>query len=195
MSANEPVPGPNRFQPGHGYGDYERKAGNSVAVQMRQQEAIRLLLEGAKIADVADLIGVTKATIHNYLKDPVVRQQLAVLNAMLLKNLDQELLERSRTKAEIVDELAMIALGEMKNILQDRNAHIGVRAKMIDSVLDRTPELSRTKKLDVTNKTFSMKAEDLLAAATVAREIEARERMKEAEAAVDNDSEQNLVRE
>jgi len=145
--------------------------------------------------EIAALLGVSYSTVVNYLRDPAVRVQLQELNSQLLGTLDKELVESFRTKAEIVDELAMIALGEMKNILQDRSAHIGVRAKMIDSVLDRTPELSRTKKLDVTNKTFSMKAEDLLAAATVAREIEARERMKEAESSTSDDSEQNLVRE
>ena len=156
---------------------------------------IRLLLDGGKIADVAMLIGVSKVTVHQYLKDPWVREQLAQLNSQLLSTLDVELLERSRTKAEIIDELAMLALTEMRGILQDKSAHIGVRAKMIDSILDRTPELSRTKKLDVTNKTFSMKAEDLLAAANAAREIEQRERLREAEEAAKNDNEQDLVRE
>jgi len=195
MSAQEPEKNPgHRWEVGH-EGTAPSIARNELAIKGRQQEMIRLLLDGGKIADVAMLIGVSKVTVHQYLKDPWVREQLAQLNSQLLSTLDVELLERSRTKAEIIDELAMLALTEMRGILQDKSAHIGVRAKMIDSILDRTPELSRTKKLDVTNKTFSMKAEDLLAAANAAREIEQRERLREAEEAAKNDNEQDLVRE
>lgn len=204
MSTQEPnegyaQKGTRGFQMGNpagaGQRDLVQLPNNEIGVTRRKQEVMRLLLEGATFQQISDVVGLAKATIAGYLREPEFRAQLWELNSTLLGNLDLELAERYRSKAEIMDELAMIALKEMRTILQDPNAHIGIRAKMIDSVLDRTPEVSRTKKLDVTSRVFSMKAEDLLAAANAAREIEAKARMKEAEEAVVADNEQNLARE
>jgi predicted transcriptional regulator len=174
-----------------------RVTSQPLMLEQRKQEAIRLLLEGANLREIAALLGVTRESVRNYLQEPALRAQLQELNAGLLKNIDQELLENYRSKTEILDEIAMLALGEMKAMISDRSLHPSTRAKLIDSALDRTPEISRTKKIDVTQRVLQLKAEDLLEAANAAVEIEARRELKEvgpSDSAADPNSQQNMVR-
>ena len=164
------------FQPGNHHSDEGRRgapmpAVNKDAILQRKREMIRLLLEGYKMKEISQALGVSLVTLCNYVKDPQVRTEIAELSTQLLGELDTELLSRIHSKTEIIDELATIALGEMRKILTDPNAHIGVKSKMIDSALDRCSEVSRTKKLDVTARVLSIKAEDLLHAARTAVEV------------------------
>lgn len=172
---------------------------NSFMVAKRKQEVVRLLLEGNILDDIRRVMHISYQTLLTYLRDPEVRQQIQDLNAKLAGEIDEELYRRFRDKAELVDELALIALDEMKIMMQDRNLHPSVRAKLIDSALDRHPEVSRTKKLDITSRTLTLKGEDLLAAAQVAKEMEESRERRESETAVpasteDPQSQQNLIR-
>lgn len=152
---------------------------NETAVEWRKQELIRLLLEGKTMKQAAMIIGVAPTTVTTYAKDPVWRDQVRQLSSSLLGRLDDEIIDALRTKTQIVDDLAFKALKEMERMLDDQNLHPGIKAKLIDSALDRTPELSRTKKLDVTSKTLTLKGEDLLAAAAAAREVDDYQRTTE----------------
>lgn len=145
-----------------------------VSVDIRKQETLRLLLEGYRAREIAVIIGVNYHTVLQYTRDPKWRAQAMELSASLVENLDKEMLANLRSKTEMVDELAMLALDEMRKLLESPNTHPGIKVKMIDSALDRSPELSRTKKVDLTSRSFSLKGEDLLAAAVAARELEER---------------------
>lgn len=167
---------------------------SAIAKEWREQELLRLVIEGYTIREGALIIGCNYNTAMSYARQPEWRTQLMTLRSSALGKLDEELIRSLRTKSDLMDELATLALEEMKKLLMDPDTHVGIKAKMIDSALDRTPEVSRTKKLDVTTKSFSMTGEDLLAAAMAAREIEDRQKMKEAEDAAKADNQQNMVR-
>lgn len=165
-----------------------------IAVEWRKQELLRLIVEGYSIKQGALILGCAYATAMNYAREEAFRTQLRGLRSNALEELDKELIQTLRTKAEMIDDLAFLAIDEMKKLLQDSGTHVGVKAKMIDSVLDRCPEVSRTKKVDITAKTITMKAEDLLAAAQAAMEVEQGRVAKEELEARSAESEQDVVR-
>lgn len=201
MSAQEPalVKKPRGFQPGHGGRGFNNSGSNGVptnrfSVQARKQELMRLLLEGHSVPVASAALGISRMTGYSYLGDPEVRAELQRLNSVLFDQLDLDQQERFKSKVDQIDELGNLALERMKGILEDRSAHIGIVAKVAADVLDRCPETSKTKKLDITSKVLNFKAEDLMAAAQAAYEVEEFNQMKQAETAAETEDQQNLVR-
>lgn len=143
-----------------------------VSVRQRKLETLRLLLEGRCAKEVALILGVTYHTVLQYTQDPEWREQARQLNSKMLNGLDEELLQSLRKKTDILDALAFKALAEMEKILDDKSVAPTLKAKVSTDILDRTPDLSRTRKLDITERTISLRPEDLMAAAIAAREIE-----------------------
>ncbi len=152
-----------------------------VAVEWRKAETLRLLVEGYSLKNIALVLQCNYATVMNYVREPVFREQLRSLRAQALVKIDEEIITSLRTKKELIDELGFKALKRMGQVLDDPNTHPAIIAKMGDSLLDRDPEVSRTRKLDVTERRFEMKGEDLLLALQGMKEIEERKQLLEAE--------------
>lgn len=165
--------------------EYVPKGQHSLSVpmvQMRKREVIKLLLDGRTVRQCADIVGVTHHTIVNYLREPEFREELRSLHSDLLNKLDSEFLVQRQTRLQIIDELSFKALERMRGILDDPDAHVTVVAKVATDVLDRHPETSRQKKLDITEKRINLSGEDLLGALQAMKDIEERRKLKAAEA-------------
>ncbi len=177
------------FQPGHPY--YEG-SGNKPGVKLpdlsteakkqRQNELIRYLLSGANLKEAAKAMNLHIATVSSYMKDPEVREQLRELHSGMLEQIDTQVVQAMRTKAEALEECSWLALERMKELLENPSTHPSVLAKMVDSALDRDLETSRSKKVDITSKSLTLKGEDLMAAVQGLKEIEERETRRKAEA-------------
>lgn len=160
------------------------------AIDLRAQQAIRMVLEGVKARDIAEILGVYPWTVYNWLRQPEARAQIAEKKAELIGILNAQLEEGLLTKSQVIDQLGWKALERMREILDDPTAHKHIVAKVAIDVLDRDPVVSKTKRLDITTKNITLSGEDLLHAVKSLQEVEARTAEKTAEKAaeVPNDS-------
>lgn len=149
-----------------------------IAKELRAQELMRLVLEGYSMKNASHIMGVNYMTALKYARDPEWRQQLRDLHSEKLKALDSELIEATRTKMSLIDEIGLTALKKIQAYVDGENPEIQHLTRISDSMLDRLPETSRTKKVDITERKFVITGEDLLRAAQTARELEERQNVR-----------------
>lgn len=173
------------FQEGRSPGRTEGAQGASssqITHELRRRELMRLLLEGRSAKQAAVIMGVGYQTLINYSREERFRDELRQLHSDRLDQMDTEYLEARKSKVERIDELQWIALDKLEELLVDEHTHASIRAKLIDSVLDRGDQsVSRSRKLDITERKVIFKGEDLLHAVTAMQEIQAHKQLKEAE--------------
>lgn len=166
------------FQPGRiTEGKRPQLMGNSAnAIEVRQQEMVRLLLEGHKLQDIADHLGTAYNTILHWIRIPTIHKQIQEMKAELMEQLDEEMMQRIHSKSQVIDEMGWKALERLQGILQDPTAHPSIVMKVAQDILDRDPVVSKTRKVDITERKVILKSEDLLSAVAALKEIEDRQK-------------------
>jgi len=115
--------------------------------EIRQDELLRLLLSGYKPREAAVYLKVSTWTVYKYCRDPEFMAELRAKNADMWALVDAEI---NQTKLGIVqraEEGAREALEEMINLAKGGLAET-TRLRACQDLLDRNPEISRTKRLE-----------------------------------------------
>lgn len=93
------------------------------------KEIIRRILLGQKNVDIAAALGITPQTVSNVRNDPMVREQIAMMEG--LRN------ERSVDIAADIRELCPMAVSVMKEAMADPGSPWGVKVRAAMDLLDR----------------------------------------------------------
>lgn len=118
-----------------------------VVKQLRQDEFLRLLLSGYTIREAAAYMKISPFTCFGYLREPDFMARLRERNSAIWQEVDREL---KNTKVGIVqkaEEAAQEALEEMIKLCKGSSSE-SIRFKAAQDLLDRDPQVSRTKRIE-----------------------------------------------
>lgn len=133
---------------------------------------LRLFVRGLVAKEIAKALNVTKWTVGKYLRDPRFRDLVKAYNdEVLFKRLDEEIAEKTYDHIERMSQLTESALDTMEELLGTENE--AIRFKAAQDLLDRNPETSRMKKVEVNDKDNNpLSPEMLMAMAATIQEEE-----------------------
>jgi len=100
--------------------------GAKVTLSRKQRKGISALIECSTVQEAADRVGVSRKTVHKWLRDPDFRAALASKEDRIL----------SRIEARLAGEL-LAAVDTLSEIHQDKSASSSARTKAAVAIIDR----------------------------------------------------------
>lgn len=140
-------PSENQEHPPYDVG-LERSNGSYYSLQKMNQmhhEIVRRIVVGQKDHEIADALGITKATVKYTRESPVVQQKLNIL----MGQRDASAIEMRKH----LQELAPLALFYMEEIMADESETGSTRSRIAMDILDRAGYEPVHKTMDVTKMT------------------------------------------
>lgn len=147
---------------------------------VKLEQIIRLLLANYTLKEVAAYTQLSYSTVRAWCKDPQFLDSLRELSAQVYKSVTDELQRVSETLTERIESESEKALQTLAKLMDDSCVPAAVRVKAADSILDRNPAVSRTKKVDAVTSHKFLDPLYLVGVAKTAQEVdEAEQRRKE----------------
>ena len=161
-------------------GKEEEVTMHEAARQVREQELMRLLLAGYMMKECAALMKMSYKTVRDYARQPEFLVQLKELSREVYERVDAELRNLKEPLLMKLEEASAEALDRMIELMKHSKQE-GVAFKAAQDLLDRTPELSRTRKLEgsVTSRHQFLDPLMLVHAAATAKEMDQFEARKQ----------------
>jgi phosphoribosylaminoimidazole carboxylase (NCAIR synthetase) len=138
---------------------------------VRTEELMRLLLAGYMMKECAKQMSMNYATIRKYASEPSFMAQLKELNSEVYSQVDSELKLNKAQITERLEDISEKALDTLESLL-DATAPAPIRFKAAQDLLDRNPQVSRTKKIEADTKHNFLNPLHLVHAAQAAQEMD-----------------------
>lgn len=153
---------------------------HEAAKFVKEQELMRLLLAGYMVKEAAAQLQLSVWTVRKYARQPEFLLKLKQCSAEIYERVDAELSAQRTGLVERVDAAADRALTVMEHLMDNAKKE-ELKFKAAQDVLDRAPEVSRTRKIDSTAKQEHsfLNPMVLMHAAATAQEVAAYNEQKE----------------
>lgn len=151
---------------------------SDTTAQLRKNELLRILQSGAGSAGrqltrrAADVLGISIDTVRKYIRTPEFQQKLWMTDQKLWQRVDEELEVSKKSICVRIAELSELALENMERLMMGPDDGLAYKASA--DILDRNPEASKRTHSESVNTTLNIDPAQLMQAALVAREMEAR---------------------
>jgi hypothetical protein len=142
-----------------------------IKQMVKREELVRLTLAGFSLKESSRQLGVTYQTVLKYAKQDEFLSELKVLSAEMYSRIDNELRASRDYLSERLSEASNAALETLVGLLEP-TVNENIRFKAAQDLLDRNPEVSRTKKIDATHSHAFMNPLHLIHAAQTAAELD-----------------------
>ena len=150
----------------------EKRSQSAAACMLLEEKIVRLLSEGANVREIANVLGLTTVYVSRYVRRPRLLKRLYDFNKEAFDNLQEEYKVSKEAITERLEEASLLALEELIELATGSKSDV-VRYKASQDILDRNPQVSRTKRLEggAVSNTF-MNSQVLMQMAAVARELD-----------------------
>jgi hypothetical protein len=139
---------------------------------VQREELLRLLLAGYSLREAANHMNASYYTVRMYVKRDDFLPKLKELSVEVYRRVDAEMGARKLSMLEKMEEASDEALETVLDLMRETKQDV-VKMKCAQDLLDRNPQVSRTKRVDTTNEHMFVNPLTLVAAATAAREVDA----------------------
>lgn len=137
---------------------------------VRQEELLNLLLMHISLKQCAERIHLSYSTVRKYASEPDFLNNLRILSQSIYEEVISELKSEKRTLQDRLTEASDKALTKLEELLNSQQENVQLKAA--DSILDRTSETARNRKIEGTMQgRFTMDPITLMHCATTAEEI------------------------
>jgi hypothetical protein len=113
---------------------------------VRQDELMNLLLLHIPLKDCAERLHISYSTVRKYASDPEFLNNLRVLSQSVWENVVATLKTEKKTLQDRMLEASDKALTRLEELLDSKGEAIALKAA--DSILDRTAETARNRKIE-----------------------------------------------
>lgn len=138
---------------------------------VKEEELLRLLAAGSDLRMAATELKLSYWTVRKYASTPEFLENLKSMNLQVWSAVDAELQNSKTTKIQRMEQASEIALEQMLTLATKAKSE-AVRMKAAQDLMDRDPEISRTKRVEGSSEHSFMNPLTLALAAKVAREEE-----------------------
>lgn len=155
--------------------DYKEEAlsVSETTVALRKEELLRILIQGKKTRQAAEVMGLGINTVRTYIRCPEFQMKLWNQDQRLWARVDEEIRQSKLSNIVRIQEMSELALEKIQALMQEsEDETIVLRASQ--DVLDRNPDTSKRTKQDTTSMNIVIDPAQLILAAQAAREMEAR---------------------
>lgn len=119
---------------------------HEAAKLVRQEELLNLLLLHIPLKQCAERLHISYQTTRKYASEPDFLANLKVLSSSIYEEVINDLKTEKKTMAEKLTEASEKALERLEVLLNSTSE--GVQLKAADSILDRTAETARNRKVE-----------------------------------------------
>jgi hypothetical protein len=139
---------------------------------VRQEEMLNLLLMHLSLKQCGERLNLSYSTVRKYASEPEFLNNLRNLSQSIYDEVLTDLKTERKTLQDRLTEASDKALTKLEELLASAQENVALKAA--DSILDRTSETARNKKVETDFKgRFTMDPITLLHAAKTASEIDA----------------------